>query len=183
MAQIFNSKASEHGDDNKNLDLDLAKGTNCAISPLAKRANAARERQQVKLAAKKTTTAASGRNQATLGWPDNDPDKSERKTRIWCKMGRREKIQLFIREKREFDDLLKFFNLNNGCQHSTAEWLMANGKFERPPMCIAPCLDKCSVCLGEWKGIYLPVYEDSVVDFLFVLGLPLNIFPGKLISS
>ena len=73
---------------------------------------------------------------------------------------------MFIREKREFEDGLKFFNLNNGCQHSISEWMMANGKFERPPMCIMPCGDKCSVCRGEWSEIYLPVYEDSVVDFL-----------------
>ena len=64
---------------------------------------------------------------------------------------------------------------------------MLSGKFERPPLVIAPCGNRCGVCLGKWGDIHIPVYEDSVVDFLSSAvaaeHLPMPIDRKKKISS
>ena len=56
--------------------------------------------------------------------------------------------------------------MNNGCQHTLKEWILSQGSLSIPPFRIKSCDGTCSVCNGEWQQTYLPIYKDSMIQFI-----------------
>ena len=69
---------------------------------------------------------------------------------------------------RELLDVVKFFQLDNGCQHLVAEYVLVMGKLicMQRPYHAKTCETKCSICSGDWSKTFLPIVKEKVVHFL-----------------
>ena len=124
---------------------DTSVGFNSALSPLAKKAGAAAKFRSADKGKVKEVKKAKQPTYALEYY---------------------QKIAMITRQMREISEVMKFYHHNNGCQHTVLQWYLSSGKFERPPMVYAPCKTQCSIFLGEWQKMYLPVYQSSIVAYL-----------------
>jgi hypothetical protein len=77
-----------------------------------------------------------------------------------------------MRTADELQEVLRFFCLNLGCQHSHGKAYLLSGMLDAHDVVINDtCNDSCLICTNKWNDQFIPVYRSEFVSFLEYLML------------
>ena len=70
----------------------------------------------------------------------------------------------------ELFDVIWFLPWNHRSQYAHAKLFISNGVLDMNSGNIDPCQNKCSICTGEWRQLFLPVDKVKWCEFLYDFG-------------
>jgi hypothetical protein len=103
-----------------------------------------------------------GFNSMISPWKHGTMQQNEKKTYPFGPTGRHNLCKC---TKSELHEVLRFFCLDLGCQHTRGESYLATGCLNFNVI-DERCDNSCSICSKKWHNQFLPVYCSSVVAFL-----------------
>ena len=91
----------------------------------------------------------------------------KRSTEVDYKLTSMERKHLVQNQLAEFNDVLQVFFLKAGCQQQRIQLHLYRGHLVNDAANkLPPCINRCTVCNGEWDQLFLPVWKDAVIAWL-----------------